>query len=181
MERNSVMVTTRKKTDFSIEKSDLIQDLNKLLRFEKGQQESANTLPEITKTIAMSALGATIKYLDLISDNSNYGHFQLKLLNLNRYVHLDAAAVSALNLFPKPGVNMNSAAFKWQSILGVLDRCRTPQGHRLLAQWLKQPLRNPATIKDRHDIVECLVDGVNSRDELHDDLLKRLPDILVIF
>jgi DNA mismatch repair protein MSH2 len=94
-------------------------------------------------------------------------------------VHLDAAAVSALNIFPKPGTPMNSPSFKWQSILGVLDRCRTPQGHRLMAQWLKQPLRNQETIKDRLDIVECLVDGVSARAELHDDYLKRFPDIIV--
>lgn len=75
---------------------------------------------------------------------------------------------------------MNSAAFKWHSVLGVLDRCRTPQGHRLVNQWLKQPLRSIDIIKDRQDIVESLVDSTNVRSELHDVHLKRIPDILIL-
>lgn len=75
---------------------------------------------------------------------------------------------------------MKSSAFKWQSILGVLDNCQTPQGHRLMAQWVKQPLRNEATIKDRHDIVQCFVDSVTGREDMHNDILRRMPDILVI-
>ncbi|XP_058455640.1 DNA mismatch repair protein spellchecker 1 [Malaya genurostris] len=180
LKRNNVVVTTKKKQDFSLEKNDVIQDLNKLLRFSKGQQESANTIPETSKTIALAALGVAIRYLDLVNDSSNHGQYQMKLLNLKRFVHLDAAAVTALNLFPKPGFNMNSPAFRWHCLLGVLDRCRTPQGHRLMAQWIKQPLRNYEMIKDRHDIVECLVDNAQTRSELHDLHLKRLPDILLV-
>lgn len=137
LERNNVMVTTRKKTEFSVEKSDLIQDLNNLLHFEEGQQENAHSLPELKKSLAMSSLNAAIRYLDLMSDSCNIGHYKIILMNLNRFVHLDAAAVSALNLLPKPGTPINSPAYKWQSILGVLDRCQTPQGHRLMAQWIK--------------------------------------------
>lgn len=74
---------------------------------------------------------------------------------------------------------MNSTAYKWQSILGVLDRCQTPQGHRLMSQWVKQPLRNEATIKDRHDIVQCFVEASNARSELHDTYLKKMPDVMV--
>lgn len=92
---------------------------------------------------------------------------------------MDAAAVSALNLLPKPGTAVNSAAYKWQSVLGVLDRCQTPQGHRLMAQWIKQPLRNEDLIKDRHNIVQCFLEASTTRSELYDEHLKRLPDILV--
>lgn len=104
---------------------------------------------------------------------------KLSTIFCNRFVHLDGAAVAALNLFPQPGTSVNSPAYKWHSILGVLDRCRTPQGHRLVAQWIKQPLRNIDTIRDRHEIVECLVDGVSARCELYDVLMKRIPDVLV--
>lgn len=180
MERNNVIVTLKKRQDFSLEKDDVIQDLNKLLKFAKGQKESANTMSETTKTVALAALGVAIRYLELVNETSNHGHYELKMLNLKRFVHLDAAAVSALNLFPKPGAIMNSPAFKWHSVLGVLDRCRTPQGHRLMAQWLKQPLRSYDIIKDRHDIVECFVDSATVRSELHDIHMKRLPDIIIV-
>lgn len=84
LERNNVMVSVTKKSEFNLEKSDLIQDLNKLLKFEKGQQENAHTLPEIAKTVAMSALGAALKYLNLVGDSCNLGMFQMKMLNLKR-------------------------------------------------------------------------------------------------
>lgn len=180
LERNNVVVTSKKKQEFSLEKNEVIQDLNKLLHFVEGQQESANTMPETAKTTALAALGVAIRYLELTNDSANHGHYDLKLLNLHRFVHLDAAAVSALNLFPKPGFVMSSSAFKWHSVLGVLDRCRTPQGHRLIAQWLKQPLRNIDIIIDRQDIVESFVDCTNVRQELHDVHLKRIPDILIL-
>lgn len=137
LERNNIMITVRKKTEFSLEKSDLVQDLNNLLYFEKGQQENANSLPELKLSLAMTSLNAAIKYLDLTSDACNLGHFKIVMMNLNRFVHLDAAAVSALNLLPKPSIPINSPAYRLQSILGVLDRCQTPQGHRLMAQWIK--------------------------------------------
>lgn len=174
-----MLITVRKRAEFSVERSDLIQDLNKLLHFEKGQHESANSMPEIAKLLAMSSLAAAIKYLDLVADACNYGHYKLSLLNLERFVYLDAAAVSALNLLPKSGTPHNSPAYRWQSILGVLDRCRTPQGHRLMAQWIRQPLRNEAIIRDRHDIVQHFVDASSTRAELHEEYLKRIPDILV--
>lgn len=137
LERNNVMVTTRKKSEFALEKYDIVQDLNKLLHFKDGQQENANSLDELKMKLAMSSLNAAIQYLNLMSDRCNHGQYKMVLMNLNRFVHLDAAAVSALNLLPKPGTAINSPAYKWQSILGVLDRCQTPQGHRLMAQWVK--------------------------------------------
>lgn len=84
MKRNGISVTQRKKTDFSYEQSDLVQDLNKLLRFEKGQKESAHTVLETSNSVTMSSLAAAINYLELINDSSNFGHFELKPFNLNR-------------------------------------------------------------------------------------------------
>lgn len=179
MERNNVMVSIGKKTNFDAEKSELTQHLDKLLSFKKGQQESSNTLPEMSLTLAMNALSAVIIYLELCNDPANLGHFSLLTLNLSRFVHMDNAAVTALNIFPKHSSN-NINFFKWDSILGVLDRCRTPQGHRLMAQWLKQPLRDEAAIKDRHDIVQCLVDNSTIRNDLYDDYLKRMPDLMML-
>lgn len=49
-----------------------------------------------------------------------------------------------------------------------------------MAQWVKQPLRNADTIKDRHDIVECLVDASSARSELHDVYMKKMPDVMVL-
>lgn len=66
------------------EKNDLLQDLNRLIRFAKGQQEDALTLPEMQLTMAMESLRVAIKYLNLINDTSNLGHYQMQQLNLKR-------------------------------------------------------------------------------------------------
>ena len=51
-----------------------------------------------------------------------------------RYMRLDTAAALALNVEAAPGEN------EAYSLVGVLNHCRTPQGQRLLKQWIKQPL-----------------------------------------
>lgn len=173
------MVTVPPKSSSS-EKNDLVQDLNHLLRFAKGQQEDATGMPELKLLVAMEALRVAIKYLDLVNDAGNLGHYEIKQLNLKRFVHLDAAAVSALNILPKPGTHFNTPSYRWQSVLGVLDHCRTPQGHRLMAQWVKQPLRSREILNDRHDIVQCFLESPTTLNSLHEEFLKRIPDILML-
>ncbi|XP_012264178.2 DNA mismatch repair protein Msh2 [Athalia rosae] len=174
MERSNVMVTLRKKSDFSTDS--IVQDMNTLLRFKKGQQRNAQTLVEMNLKVAMAGTAAIIKYLELTSDEGNVNQFEVKQLEQSRFVRLDAAAVRALNIEPRgdaPSVSNTGAP---NCILNLLDRCRTPQGHRLIAQWVRQPLRDIALIKERHDIVEALVKDNELRTSLMEDHLRRIPD-----
>ena len=61
-----------------------------------------------------------------------------------------------------------------------MDKCRTPQGHRLLAQWVRQPLKDLSLIKERHDIVEALVNDNELRSNLSEDHLRRIPDLQML-
>ena len=111
----------------------------------------------------MSASSALIRYLDLMRDDSNFGHYTLTQHDLRQYMRLDASAVMALTLLPSPrdalammnssggggrgattasGGGGPSGGAKNTSLLGLLNRCKTAQGARLIAQWLKQPLMN---------------------------------------
>nr|CAD7573794.1 unnamed protein product [Timema californicum] len=172
VERSGVLVTPRKKTEFSTD--GLAQDLNRLIAFKKGQQENAMAMPETNLTTAVCALNAIIKFLELTTDSSNFNQFSLSTMNWSQYVHLDSAAVKALSLIPPPVVTTSQAH---HSVIGLMDRCKTPQGHRLLAQWMKQPLRDLNTILERQEIVRALIDDLEARQALTQEHLRRIPDI----
>ena len=87
----------------------------------------------------MNAMSALINYLDLTRDENNFGHFNFKQYTMGQYMRLDASAVQALSLLPnarETGSNKN------MNLLGLLNKCKTAQGSRLIGQWLKQPLVN---------------------------------------
>ncbi|GAA6030957.1 hypothetical protein JCM8097_008956 [Rhodosporidiobolus ruineniae] len=168
IERCNIVITERKKSEFV--NKDVEQDLNRLLR---GSVQ-ASARPEFDQPVALCAVSALISYLALMQDSSNFGAYAIKSHDLSQYMRLDASALRALNLMPDP-TGLGGAS-KTMSVFGLLNRCRTAQGTRMLAQWLKQPLVNLHTIQQRQDLVECLFDGQDFRMALSDDFLKSMPD-----
>lgn len=60
------------------------------------------------------------------------------------------------------------------SLFGVIDRCVTPMGSRLLGQWLAAPLRNRDALNLRLDAVAELQQESRLRESLRDSLKKIL-------
>lgn len=178
IERNGIVIANMKKSDFASD--NVNQDLNRLLYFLNGQKRDASVVPETNMKEAMCSLQAVIKHLHLMGNEQNFNQFKISSLNVQQYVRLDNAAIQALNLLPKPGLSIHNAASKHSSVLGVLDNCCTPQGHRLLEQWIKQPLKDINLIKERHDVVETFVRYSEIRQVLRENYLTHVPDLMML-
>jgi DNA mismatch repair protein MSH2 len=63
------------------------------------------------------------------------------------------------------------------SVFGLLNHCLTPMGSRLLLQWLKQPLMDVEAIRERHAMVDVMVNAMELRQNMQQEHLKNVPDL----
>lgn len=154
VDRAGCVVSSVKRSDFN--PKSIEQDLNRLL----NEDGAGDNLPEFGLQIAMGSMQALMAYLSLLHDETNFGQFSIKTHDLSQYLRLDHSALRALAVFPEPG---QTGTNKSASVYGLLNQCRTPQGQRLLAQWLKQPLVNAHEIRKRHALVEALAENSATR------------------
>ncbi|KAJ2558290.1 MSH2 protein [Coemansia sp. RSA 1933] len=166
LRRCGVVVTECSRSHYSA--ADIVQDLGRLV----ASTAPIASLPELDLKLATGALAATIWYLNLLADESNFGSFSIGTHSLARFMKLDASAVQALNLVP----SAQDGASKTMNLLGLLNHCKTAQGQRLLAQWLKQPLLAVQDIEDRLDLVDLFFNDSELRTVLRSTHLRSMPD-----
>lgn len=151
------------------ETKDLEQDLGRLLK----PKSLITAYPELNKRVAASGLAAAIKYLDLLSNDSYTGQFVINSFDFGLYVKMDSAACQAIHLTQNELEMQNPRSV---TITSVIDKCRTAQGHRLMAQFLRQPLVDKEKLEERLDLVEMFVYDPIRRASIYDDHLRRVPD-----
>lgn len=143
------------------------QDARRLLH----DSVSLSPMTEFDLPVAVASLGAIISYLNLPADHA--GKWKLRHHDLSRFMRLDASALRALNLMPNP---LELGGNKNMSVYGLLNHCKTAQGQRLLAMWLKQPLVNLHEIEQRQDMVEAFAQDGETRRTMQMECLRPMPD-----
>ncbi len=118
----------------------------------------ANELPH-----GMIAAGGLLDYLSnqLRRDVTHLS--LLKPYHCHDYLLLDAATQSHLEL-------VHSRAGRARTLLGVLDRSRTPMGSRLLRDWILHPLRDQHAIDARQEVLAILLREELLLGELREEL-----------
>lgn len=121
--------------------------------------------------ILINVSGALMRYL-LDTQKNNLSHISnVKKYSTNKYMFLDIS--SRRNLELTETIREKS---KKGSLLGVLDKTKTPMGARLIRKWIEQPLIDKEEIEKRLLAVEYIKN--NPLDEMDiKDYLSKIRDI----
>src|SRR5215813_9906404 len=108
-------------------------------------------------TLGLAAAAAALAYVRA-TQGDRLGHvLRLGRLTAVDCLTLDETAVETLELLRAADGSVR------HSLVGALDTTVTPMGARLLRQWLLQPLRDPARIRERQDAIGALVAAPQAR------------------
>ncbi len=114
---------------------------------------------------AISAAGALVDYLKE-TQKSSLAHFdRIQPWRPTQFLDIDAASWRSLEI-----TQTIRNAHRSGSLVGVIDRCATPMGSRLLTDWLSSPLTQANALEERLDAVQSLVENQKLRHGLRDGL-----------
>ena len=101
--------------------------------------------------VALVAAGAALSYLEL-THHTDISHIcAITRIDENDFVWMDKFTVRNLEIFRSLSEHDGGT-----SLLGTIDRTKSPMGGRTLRAWLATPLKDPEKIAARHQCVEYL-------------------------
>ncbi len=123
-------------------------------------------------SIGLGAAGAALAYVSETQKQSRLDHIRsFTVYRPSQFMQLDRSVIINLEL-----LQTIRDQNKTGSLLGVLDRCRTGMGSRLLKEWLLFPLLDAELIGQRLDAVEILLREKRCRRQLQEKL-RELYDL----
>ena len=111
----------------------------------------------------VSAAGGVYHYVTTTL-RRNVNHIRsLSVYQPNAHVLIDASSARNLDL-------VEHRAGRQHTLLGAMDRTKTPMGARKLRTWILNPLRDADIIISRHDLIESLVSAPFQLSKIRDSL-----------
>ncbi|MCX6183731.1 MAG: DNA mismatch repair protein MutS [Flavobacterium sp.] len=120
-------------------------------------------------TEGIIAAGAILFYLSETQHNKLQHITSITRIAEDAYVWMDRFTLRNLELYHS--YNPNAV-----TLLDVIDKTISPMGSRLLKRWLALPLKDLAPIRERHEVVQYLVEQKEIANELQQQL-KRISDL----
>lgn len=112
-------------------------------------------------TSGISAAGAILHYLEFTEHRETAHIKSLARIDQDEFVWIDKFTIRNLELFTSNGARARC------SFSEVIDRTLTPMGGRLLKRWIAMPLRDPAKIDERLDVVERFTKDADLAEAVH--------------
>ncbi len=119
--------------------------------------------------LALAAAGCLLGYVEETQKAALPHLSGLAVESASETIALDAATRRNLELDTHPGGNREF------TLLGVLDHTITPMGARALRRWLHRPLRNHATLRQRYQAIDSLIE--QRRFEPPREILRGIGDL----
>lgn len=125
------------------------------------------------RTNSFSAFGSLISYLRVLkldyellsyADVSKY-----EIMKMAKSLILDGQCLEHLQV-------CNVTSDQKKTLLGLVDRCSTSFGHRLMRSWVLHPLVDAEDIKLRQEAISVFMDNFGSMVNLT-NALKSIPDL----
>ena len=119
----------------------------------------------IQDKLMQSSSGALLSYLKNTQQNALTHINKIQKYELNNYMYLDNATIRNLELLNNIILQSENS-----TLLGVLDKTKTPMGKRLIKRWIISPLIDKDAIQNRLDSVEELKENIFLRSDFNNSL-----------
>lgn len=136
--------------------------------FVERKSQTSKCLPELVGSqadclgpVSGACIEALLEYIEEVSFDSRLKVHSLEIEDRDVAITIDAGSLKNLEVFQSQGFSKEK-----NSLVSVIDRCRTPMGKRLLRFDLLRPLNTKPEILKRLEAVDSLVKSFEVREQL---------------